>query len=299
MRLPEIPIYAWSGLNTRANAYGMAPLECPVFDELSVKGKDAVRRDGWAKVATLTGNLKALGFVAADSEYVLVPSCDPRVWAMGTQFTIECCVQLTATTDDQAVFYAGHTTPAMALDTLSGSWRWRVWDSAGTLTTVTVGTATTSVQTIQLMRDGASLTSRLDNTTAGTGTMSATLSTRTPVGDLRIARNGGTTYLGGTIDYIRAFGKVKADHNDRLVRCVDPCASYVLCDYDGNLDANNVYYDRSTYENHGTATNGPTETTSLCRAHAPIRALSMFTDHAGQKNIYAEAGGAAYLIPVE
>lgn len=298
MRLPEIPVYAWSGLNTRANPYGMTPLECQQFDELTVRGRDAVRRDGFARVGILTGNLKAMAFTAASSHYVVVP-IDTRVWAMGTQFTIECCVALTGTGDDQAVFYAGATTPTMALDTLSGNWRWRVWDSAGTLTTVTVGTASAATQTLQLMRDGASLTSRLDNATAGTGTMSATLSTRTPSGDLRIARNGGTNYLGGTIDYIRAFGRVKSDHNDRLVRCVDPCASYVLMDYDFNLDSNSVVYDLSTYENHGTATNGPSETTSLCHPHAPIRGLAMYTDHAGQRYIYAEAGGAVYLCAVE
>lgn len=298
MLLPEIPVFGWTGMNTRGNAYGMVPLECPEFTDLRVLGKDALRRDGIVRVGRVTGNASALDFVAADSEHIAIP-IDTRVWALGKQFTIEVAVELDGTGDNQAVFYAGATTPTMALDTLSGNWRWRVWDSAATLTTVTVGTATTSTQTIQLIRDGASLTSRLDNVAGGTGSMSATLSTRTPVGDLRIARNGGSDYLDGTIDYVRGFGKVKADHNDRLVRCVDPCASYCLFDYDGNVDANAVYYDRSVYENHGTATNSPTEIATLCHNPAPVRALAMFTSETNQKYIYVEAGGAAYMVPVE
>jgi hypothetical protein len=290
--------YGWTGLNTRANAFGLEPLECPEFQDVVVKGRDFTRRDGFSRAGVLApGDLKAMDFDSGSSEAIAVP-IDTRAWAMGTQFTIECLVELDGTGDNQAVFYAGATTPTMALDTSSTNWRWRVWDSAGTLTTVTVGTAAASVQSIQLIRDGSSLTTRLNNAAGGTGTMSATLSTRTPVGDLRIARNGGSDYLDGTIDYLRGFGVVRSSHNDRLLRFPDPCASYVLFDYDFNADGTTVL-DRSVFENHGVAANTPTEVASLCHNYAPIRALRMYVDHQNQKYLAVQASGTVYLVPVD
>lgn len=294
----EIREYGWTGLNTRANPFGLEPLECPEFYDVTVKGRDFTRRDGMARVGVLApGDLKAMDFDAGSSE-ACAATVDPRVWAMGTKFTVECCIELDGVGDNQAVFYAGSTTPAMALDTLSGNLRWRVWDSAGTLSTVTVGAAAASLQTIQLIRDGAALTTRLNNAAGGTGTMSATLSTRTPVGDLRIARNGGSDYFDGTIDYVRGFGLVKASHADRMLRHPDPCASYVLFDYDFNADST-VVLDRSVYENHLIAANTPTEVASLCHNPAPIRAMRMYVDFNNQKILAVQAAGTVYLVPVE
>ena len=288
--------YGWSGLNTRANAFGLEPLECPEFFDVVVKGRDFERRNGMFRSGYFApGDLKAMDFDSGSSEAVAVP-IDTRVWTLDTQFTIECLVEPDGTGDNQAVFYAGVTTPSSALDTLSGSYRWRIWDSAATLTTVTVGTVTQdAVTSIALVRDGASLTSRLNNAAAGTGTMSATLATRAPVGDLRIARNGGSDYFDGTIDYLRGYGMVRANHADRLLRNPDPCASYVLFDYDFNADST-VVLDRSVYENHGIAVNTPTEVASLCHNYAPIRAMRLYVDHQNQKYLAVQAAGSIYLV---
>lgn len=292
--------YGWTGLNSRANAFGLEPLECPEFYDAIVVGRDLARRDGLSRVMRLApGDLKAMDFDAGSSEAIAIP-IDTRVWTLGLNFTIECLVEPDGTGNDQAVFYAGATTPSCALDTASTNYRWRIWDSGGNLTTVTVGAVTAdTVTSIQLCRNGSALTTRLNGTAGGTGTMSATLSTRAPVGDLRIARNGGTDYYDGTIDYIRGFGYTKSHHRDRLIRHPDPCASYVLFDYDFNADANTVVYDRSVFENHGLAVNTPTEATSLCHNPAPIRGMAMYVDHANQKYLYAQAGGSVYLVPVD
>ena len=179
--------YGWTGLNTQANATGLEPLECVEFQDLVVKGLDAQRRDGLSeRIASFAGDETAMDFVAADSEHIAVPM-DTVAWALGLKFTVQVLVELDGTGDNQAVFYAGATTPSMALDTLSGNWRWRVWDSAGTLSTVTVGTAAASLQSIMLVRDGASLTTRLNDVAGGTGTIVATLS-RAALGAVKVTR---------------------------------------------------------------------------------------------------------------
>lgn len=291
--------YGWTGLNTQANATGLEPLECVEFQDLVVKGLDAQRRDGLSeRIASFAGDETAMDFVAADSEHIAVPM-DTVAWALGLKFTVQVLVELDGTGDNQAVFYAGATTPSMALDTLSGNWRWRVWDSAGTLSTVTVGTAAASLQSIMLVRDGASLTTRLNDVAGGTGTIVATLSLRSPVGDLRFARNGGTDYLDGSIDYVRSFTVVKTHHRDRLVRFPHPRASYVACDYGFKARTGNIVEDNSKHENHGLATNSPTEVTTLCHSPSPVRCLSMTRDEDNRKQLLVVAGAVPYIVGVD
>lgn len=290
-------VYPLHGLNTRANEDGLPEPEATVAQNLRFGSGGMERRPGSVRVLVATSTEKSMDFDSASSEYVAVP-IDTRVWTLGLKFTIEVCVAADIATGARTVFYAGVTTPSIVLDTNSSSWRWRIWDSAGTLSTVTVGAVSTSAtQTIQLVRDGASLTSRLDNVAGGTGTMVATLLTRAPVGDLRFARDDSTNYYDGKIDYIRGRSIVRADHNDRLVRFPDPKAETVLFDYGGPSSGTTVY-DASRFENHGEAFNTPTVATTLCRNPAPIRAISAYTDFNRKKRVLVQAGSALYDVQV-
>lgn len=289
-------VFPVHGLNTRANEDGLPEPEATIAANLRFGSGGFERRPGSVRVLVATSSEKAMDFDAASSEYVAVP-IDTRVWTLGLKFTIEVCVAPDIATGARTVFYAGVTTPSIVLDTDSSSWRWRIWDSAGTLSTVTVGAVSLATTTIQLVRDGASLTSRLNNVAGGTGTMVATLLTRAPVGDLRFARNDGTDYYDGKWDYLRGRAIVRADHNDRLVRFPDPKAETVLFDYGGPASGTTVI-DNSRWENHGEAFNTPTVATTLCHNPAPVRAISAYTNHSRQKRVLIQTGSALHDVVV-
>lgn len=291
--------FGWGGLNTKASSTGLPVLECTELQDMRVVGMDLVQRRGIYRVAQVAGNNSAMDFDAGSSEY-LSNAIDTRVWALGLYWTLEFAIEPDTAAGTMGLITAGSTTPALIVDITGGNIRARVWDSAATLTTLTVGAAATSVQTVQLTRSGATLSSRLNNGTAVTGSMSATLNVRTPVGDLRVARDDGTNYYDGTIDYVRLHSVAKSNHNDRLVRHPVPRASYVLADYDMNASATPLVYDRGRYENHLIAQNTPTEIATLCHNPAPIRGLSMSNDtQTNRKSLFVMAGGSYYLSTVD
>lgn len=291
--------FGWGGLNTRASTTGLPLLGCTVLQDMRVVGKDIVQRKGIYRVGQVDGNAKGMDFDAGSSEYCS-NTIDARVWALGLYWTVEFAIEPDTAAGTMGLITAGHTTPAMIFDITSGNIRARVWDSGGSSTSITVGAAATTVQTVQLTRSGAALSARLNNGTAVTGTMSATLNVRTPVGDLRVARDDGTNYFDGTVDYLRVFSVTKANHNDRLIRSPNPRASYCLADYDFNESSGNLVYDRSRYEAHLITQNTPTEVTSLCHNPAPVRGMSMTVDPTtNRKQLLVMAGGLYYLADAD
>lgn len=290
--ITKVKEFGWSGLNTRANATGLPLLDCVALQDMRVVGTDLVERYGIVRVGQLTGTALAMDFDGVNEH--CSNTIDPRVWALGPYFTVEFVME-PDDADAQGILCAGHTTPSMIFDITGGNIRCRVWDSAATLTTITVGAAAAAVQTVQLTRSGATLTTRLNNGTAVTGSMSATLNLRTPVGDLRVARDDGTAYLDGTFDTLNVLSIAKTHHRDRLVRLPNPRSEYVLCAMDFNESAGNLVYDRSRYENHLITQNTPTEVASLCHNPAAVRALSMSADENSRKQLLALAGGKHYL----
>ena len=290
-------VYPLHGLSTKANEDGLPEPEAIIAQNGRFGGGGFQRRLGSVRVLRATSTENSADFDAASSEYVAVP-IDTRVWTLGLKFTIEVCVSPDVVTGTRTVFFAGVTTPSCVLDTLASSWRFRIWDSAATLTTVTVGAATAATtQTIQIVRDGASITTRLDNVAGGTGTMVATLLTRAPVGDLRIARDDGANYYDGKIDHVRGFAIPRADHADRLVRFPDPTCEYCLFDY-GMPASGTTVLDNSRWGNHGENFATPTVATTLCHNPAPVRAISAYTNHSRQKRVFVQAGSALFDVPV-
>jgi hypothetical protein len=291
--------FGWGGLNTRATATGLPLLECTALQDFRVVGRDLVQRKGMVRVGQVTGNQSALDFAAASSES-LANTIDTRAWSLGLYWSLEFVIEPDTVAGTQGLMYAGHTTPAMALDITGGNIRYRVWDSANTLTTVTVGTAATSVQSVLVTRSGATISTQLNNGTAVTGAISATLDVRAPVGELRVANDETGNFYDGTICKFDLFSIVKSHHKDRLVRCQSPRASYVRASYDFNVSAGLLAYDRSRYEAHLIAANTPTEITTLCHNPAPIRGLSMTPDAATKrKSLLVMAGGSYYVCDAD
>ncbi len=296
--------FYFTGLNTKSQTTGLPVADSVVLQDLRVVGTDLVERLGISRVAQFTGNMSAMDFDAATSQLAVAAVIDTRVWALGLYWTVELAIELDVTTGTQTILWAGHTTAAMVVDITGGNIRLRVWDSAATLTTVTIGAATTSVQTIQITRSAATLSTRLNNGTAVTGSMSATLSVRTPVGALRVGADDSlANFLDGTICYLNVLSTVKADHNDRLLRIVYPRAKNVLACYDfkrSGVASSIMVYDRSRYANHMELGNVPTEVAALCHNPAPIRALSMFVDPVtNRKQLLVAVGGNYFLCDID
>lgn len=290
------PIFSFSGLNTKANETGLDPMDCTALQDMRVVGKDLIQRLGIVRVGQVAGTAKALDFTAASSD-MLSCAVDTRPWTLGLNWTVEMALEPDSTAGTQGILTVGSTTPALILDIAATDIRLRVWDSAAALTTITVGAAATAVQTVQVTRSGATVSTRLNNGTAVTDTMSATNLLRAPVGDLRVARDNGANYYDGTVDYLRLLSYTKSNHADRLIRHPSPRAEYVLADYDFNVSAGGLTYDRSRYENHLLATNvaAGDEVTSLCHGPDPIRALSMGVEQNNRKQLLVCAGGSYYL----
>lgn len=295
------------GLNTRPSTTGLPVMDATVLQDMRVVGRDLIQRKGIAKVTQaggaqsyFLGNQFSMTFTAASS-MSLSNTVDSRVWSLGLYWTIEFLFDATSTSGTQGLVCAGHTTPSVLFDITGGNIRARVWDTANAATSLTVGAASTDVTSVQLTRSGATLSAKMDNGTAATTTMSASLLLRTPAGDLRIARDDGSNYFGGTFDYLRVYtGFARADHNDRLVRNPAPRASYCVADYDFKKSAADLVYDRSRYENHLICNNTPVEASSLCWNPAPVRALAMSANAAtGRKEILLSTGKLVFVASAD
>ena len=282
----------FGGLTTKPNATGLPVTDLVDCVDMRLNGLNLEERLGIVRVGQLTGNASAVDFDGVNEHYS--NTVDTRAWALGLYWTVEFAIE-PDDTDAQGILCVGSTTPTMIFDITSTNIRCRVWDSAGTSTTITVGAAAAEKQTVQLTRSAATLTTRLNNGAAVTGSMSATLNPRTPVGDLRVGRDDGTAYLDGTFCYLRGFTYTKTHHRDRLVRFPAPRAAYCFCDYDFNESAGNLAYDRSRYEAHLIAQNTPAEIAALCHNATPVRALSMSVDENNKKTVMAAAGGKYYV----
>ena len=294
-------VFGYAGLNTRADATGLPVVHGTVVQDMRVVGKDLEQRLGMVRVGQIDLGNKIKGIDCNGTDEYCANAIDTRVWAMGTEFTVEMAVAADTLGDSEAVLTAGSTTPAITIDMSSSKWRVRIVDSADATTTLTStdNASTSGTDTIQITRVGADLTFRLNNsvTSGDTGTMTATTSLKTPVGDLRVGRSGSTEYFDGTIDYLRVFTYAKTDHNDRLIRLPNPRSSYVSCDmnfsYTGTLA-----YDKSRYENHLIVTGAPSKIASLCHNAAPVRALSMGVDSSFRKQLLIVSGSYYYIAAV-
>lgn len=292
------PNFAFGGLNTKAQSTGLDPLSAIHLQDMRVVGRDLVQRKGMVRLAQIKcGEFRSMDFDGTNQE--ASAPIDTRVWALGTTFSLEIACDADTLADDEAVLTAGSTTPCITVDLSSSKWRVRIVDSAAATTTLTSTTnaSTSGADTLQVVRDGADLTLRLNNTSEDTDTMSATNSLRTPVGDLRVARSGGSDFFDGSVDYVRLCSKAKANHNDRLLRSPCPRAADVLADYDFQL-VNTMVRDRSRYENHLVTANTPVDATSLCHNPAFMRVIGMGVDENNRRQLLLVEAGCYYLATV-
>lgn len=290
----KIPIRRFSGLNTTGLEDGRDLTEFVSLQNFRLTKGAIRRRGGSARLDVATDGTNAMTFNGS-SQYVEV-AIDTRVWTLGTKFTVRIIANPTTNTGTAPLLRAGVTTPSIEFTTASSKLVVNVWDSAATKTTVTsTDDMPTSTFTAFLTRDGASLSLKIDNGTADTGTMDATNVLRTPVGSLEIARDG-TNYYTGVIDSIDLFGSVLSSNADRLLRWPDPfLMPSCLASYHMDADSNQIVKDLSRWWNHGRTQGTPTEVTRLSHQQAPIWAILPYRNRSGQQRVFVKAGSVPYI----
>lgn len=259
-----------SGLQDTVDEDGQPLGQWQKFYEMETRKNGARRRKGIYRVARAgSDDQRSLNLVAASSHYIAAPIDTRLIAEMGTQFTVEWLV----TPDDAATapfLYWGVTTDCMRIDTSSSKLRVVVTDTGDTETTLTsTNNLPTSTVACQLVRDGASLTLRMDDTEEDTATMSAANLLKTPVGDLRIGTDSGpTNHFDGKIDKFLVLATARSNNNSGRLRFPDPRADYVLADYDFDKTTDSHIIDRSRYGNHGLVVNGAS--TANSQAHQTV-----------------------------
>lgn len=290
----------FTGLNTKGLEDGRRATEFVNLQNARLREGAIKRRPGSVRLDVAGTDAKAMDFDGSTQE--VTATVDPRVWALGTRFTIRLIFSPDATSTNDVIFRAGSATTATDLTfDNSNKLRWRVYDSDATLTTVTsTDNAPTSDATVLLTRDGATLSMSINAGTADTGTMDASKSLRTPAGNLNIAAAGGANWFDGVIDSLDVFNRLLPTNTDRWMRWPDPFADPTcLASYDFNATSDGIVKDRSRFRNNGYTTGSPTEVTALAHNPAPVWAIAGYRNVGGERRVYVEAGGIPYIVELD
>lgn len=300
------PIALSTGLNTtRVEQTSEAPV-LRVARNVRFDRGAALRRPGMVRLAQVTSEMKGGNFDGSND--TLSFHADPRIWPLGTRWTVETLARAETISGTHTIFGGAGVNPGLRIQmdtTSSNRVVVSVRDSAGTTTTLAVGSLSTGVvYAIQVVRDGASLTLRV-NGTETTGTMSATNALDTQEGGVSILLGGviggtsGGSLFDGDIDFVRVFSTAKTHQRDGYRRLLNPRADDVLVDIVTGPDANGCARDRSRYGNHAKSSNPPTAATSIALNPAPIQGIAQRLKANGSRELVVVAGGAYFPVAVK
>jgi len=264
------------------------------FHDVRVSEGGAKRRKGIARLARSGTNIKSLTHNGIN-RLTSYPVDARVITLMGTKFTLEGLIDPNAVATT-AIWEYGSTTLSFSIDTSSSKLRVRIWDSAASLTTLTsTDNVPTSAVSFQIVRDGATLTLRIDGVedTGAAKTMHATNALRTPVGSVRMGYDG-SNYFDGEFDYFRIFSVARTNHNDDRLRFPDPRASYVLYDADFKATAELHIIDRSRFGNTGLHSGSASQATALAHQTSPVTLIHHTETRSGEGKLVTIAGRNIY-----
>jgi hypothetical protein len=256
-----VPLLKFSlGLQTTGLEDGLELPRFQTWQNLRVDQGAAKRRPGQALMAVSLNRNKSLD-LNGSSQYVTIPLL-AAVHTLKRIWTFEALVQADSfATNAKTVLGVAHASDYSLLVyfTTAGNLVAKVQDSGATVTTLTSSTAfsTGTTYAIQIVRDGTSLTMRVNGASEATGSI-ADLDCKLPGGNLYIGRDNGGLYFDGKIDFVRIRTVALADQSYGLMRLPDGRAIDVLMDYVAQTEViTALFYDRSRFELHGTITASP------------------------------------------
>lgn len=253
------------------------------------------RRRGMVRLANFTTTATSADFDASNDDVDL--TIDTRIFPLGTVFTLEMLFNTDTISSNRTVLGGVGATDAITVthDT-SEQVVVTIRDSAGTVTTVTfTGITTGTLCALQIVRDGASITCRLNGTTQ-TATMDASLSLLNA--GYTVGSDNNSLFYDGKIDFIRIFNTARTSNVDGWCRLANPRAPDVMLDLILSPDSNGTCTDRSRYENHRAANGGLSTTTCIAVNPMPIQAIAPNTRRSGTRELIVVAGGLVYPVTV-
>lgn len=254
------------------------------------------RRAGYKRLYRFAASSVLMDFDGTN-DFVSLWTTDSRVAGFGTVFTLETLFQTDDISAARVVLgRAGASACGVTIThTTSSTVTTTVEDSAGTTTTLThTGIAAGTLCAYQLVRDGATLTAKI-NGTSQTGTMSATLSLRSAAQVIG-ADNAGSFY-DGRIDFIRVLRYAKTNQYDGWARLVDPRTPGVLVDYVVEPDANGHVMDRGALGIHGVTSGSPaTDVAPLAVNPMPVLGIASNLDKNFKRQAYIRVAGTIYPV---
>lgn len=299
-----LPSYSFNkGLQTRKNENFSSPDEFTVFQNVRVKS-NAARRPGTDRLAIASGgDSGAMNFNGTD-QYVAV-SFDARVWTLPLRFSLRLVInQDDAPAGTECILgWDKNNGPVFVKINSSGKLVFTITDSASSSTTVTSASSITpgTKYTILITRDTSSLKMWINNTLDATGTMSATLSGKTPTQDMVFGCNGvaglggATEHFDGTLDHVLLMNSVLSDNSEGFLRPIDPRADDIWAYYPMETAGYNKIEDLSKFENFAVyvPANMPTPVSSLCVQDEAILGMMQFSDIT-RKKLFVVAGRTFY-----
>lgn len=264
------------------------------------------RRPGMKRIAVCGTDATSLDLVAASSHYVKFPPAAQL--SMKAPYTIEFLIEPDAYAGTQVVagFASGGTWPfEVFLD--GDAIKITLKDSGGsdTITAHTTSGTTGERFAVQLaVAVGGAYTTRVHdlltdgsyNTTTATGTLTIGDTLLGTAHGFYLGRNNGGNYFDGHIDYFRIYRYVAPDFSMAWRRWPTPQQTYMVCDYGGEVDANDWVLDRSLYGNHGEIQNAATTGAALAINAAPVQAIKQFLDKSLTQRLLLVAGGRVHSV---
>lgn len=257
------------------------------------------RRAGSRLLATATYEGTALDLVAASSHHVAIPLASPTP-AFGTKLLFEALVEPDATGVLRPILAWNLTEAAQPIylrvttdDTVKATLVDANDDAVSLESSSTYGAVTLA---IAVVRSGATLTLYVNGVVEDAATMHATRSLKVPTAGMYLGRFS-TTYMDGTLDYVRCRAIAPAYPSATKMRLHDPRVSDVLFDYVGEVREATTkrVEDRSRFGNHGAFVGTPSTTSILGPAIQPVTALGTWNDENRIHRLLVQAGRTIHL----
>lgn len=287
------------GQQDTANEDGLELPLCRVFQNFRVGEGVAKRRKGCHRFTRAT-NTNTAPLLDGTNDWLTIPL--HSVHTLKKEWTFEALVRTDDLGDQRTVYGVAHATDysLMVYITAGNKVEAKVQDSAGTVVTLTSASSLSAGQrlAIQVVRNGTSLTLRVNGVTEDSETM-ADLDCKTPGGNLYIGRNNTLTAWLGSIDFVRCLGLVLPDQRYGRQRFPYPRAEPVLWNYDMEAQGtNDRVNDLSRFENHGTLSGlvGGDFTSGdvLCVQSTPVFGMALWTDNDSKRRVFVAAGNNYY-----
>lgn len=287
------------GLQTTGLEDGLRLPRFSTFQNVRTDQGAAKRRRGIQRVTGASDPSTALDLDSGSSHHILIPN--GTAWAaMGKRWTLEFLVQPSGVSGTQYILGASGASPPVEIYLDDDVVTAVVLDSDSASTTLTSSAVTAERLAIQLVRDGTSLTLRVNGAVEDTDTM-ADKDCKTTGANMFLGRDSGGGYFDGVYDFARALAVALPDQRDGMLRLHDPrVRGYVLWDYVCEIAEATTkrVNDRGPFGNHGGFVGTPATASALSHQVTPVGLIKDYVDYQNRRRLAVIAGSEIHLAEI-